>query len=506
MSLRRLSFILFANLLLLIGLLPAQAQAANLLTNPGFEGAFETRTGTPPRVVANGWEPWHIPQGAGNTSAENQQPEYTETAPDASRIRSGNNAQQYFTFFATHTGGVYQRVTGITPGTELRFSVYGYIWSSSFEDLNLSESPGDVVLYVGIDPTGGTDGTSNNIIWSPPAPNQYDAYREYAVIATAASNAVTVFVRSIVDFPVQNNYIYLDDAVLAPTSGEVVIVPTDEPAPTDVPAATNTPQVDPSPTREGDIIIVTPNPSATSVAPPFIVTTVPPPIVSPPSPTETYTPEPGEPAATLDIGEFPNNIVHTVQRGDTVGRLAVLYNSTNQAIIQANGLNENALIFVGQGLTIPVRLPPPASVTPSSTPQVLVITATPDFGTGGAVISPGTVYIVQPGDTLFRIAVRFNTTVAALSQLNGIVNPNRIQAGQSLLVSAAATGGEVTQPPALIVTPAPPVAQPVTYVVRPGDNLYRVSLRFSVSMLALVEANNIANVNLIFAGQVLIIP
>ncbi|NJL94150.1 MAG: LysM peptidoglycan-binding domain-containing protein, partial [Anaerolineae bacterium] len=45
-----------------------------------------------------------------------------------------------------------------------------------------------------------------------------------------------------------------------------------------------------------------------------------------------------------------------------------------------------------------------------------------------------------------------------------------------------------------------------TYVVQPGDNLFRISLRYGVSVQAIAQANNIANVNLILVGQVLQIP
>ena len=46
----------------------------------------------------------------------------------------------------------------------------------------------------------------------------------------------------------------------------------------------------------------------------------------------------------------------------------------------------------------------------------------------------------------------------------------------------------------------------VTYTVQPGDNLYRISLRYGVSISAIASANNIANINLIYPGQVLVIP
>lgn len=491
-------------LILFSGVIPASGQETNLLANPGFENPYRSVDGRPPRQVADGWNPWHIPATANMPSWQNQQPEYEPAAPDATRIRSGNNAQRYFSYFATHEGGVFQRVTGITPGTELRFSVYAYVWSSTFSDVTISELPGGIIVQVGIDPTGGTDGTSSSIVWSPPA-EQYDAYRQYAVIATAASNAVTVFVRSRVTEPIENNNIYLDDAVLAvttaappPATATSEILPTNTlpPTVTDVPPATSTSEIlptnttaptatpdNPTPTREGDssqppVATSTPAPTNTPVPPP------------------TSTPAGGTGGPVVPISdEFPNTLVHVVQRGDTVGRLSILYGTTNEAIIQANSLNENALIFVGQGLLIPVRLPAPATSTPTITPEV---TQPQDPGTGGAT---DTIYFVVAGDTLFGIANRYNTTVGALAQLNGIVNPNRIQVGQRLIVPP--TGGAVTPPQA----PAPPPAPaPVTYVVQPGDNLYRISLRFGVSMQRLGEVNGILNANRIYVGQVLIIP
>jgi LysM repeat protein len=42
--------------------------------------------------------------------------------------------------------------------------------------------------------------------------------------------------------------------------------------------------------------------------------------------------------------------------------------------------------------------------------------------------------VVQPGDNLFRISLRFNTTVSALAACNGITNPARIYVGQTIYV------------------------------------------------------------------------
>ncbi|HYO89077.1 MAG TPA: LysM peptidoglycan-binding domain-containing protein [Candidatus Limnocylindrales bacterium] len=106
-------------------------------------------------------------------------------------------------------------------------------------------------------------------------------------------------------------------------------------------------------------------------------------------------------------------------------------------------------------------------------------------------------YVVQPGDNLFRIALRFNTTVQAIATANNIANPNLIFAGQTLIIP---TG--TTPPPTPPATPG----QPVIYVVQPGDFLARIARQFNTTVSAIVAANNIANPNLIFPGQQLIIP
>ncbi len=120
-----------------------------------------------------------------------------------------------------------------------------------------------------------------------------------------------------------------------------------------------------------------------------------------------------------------------------------------------------------------------------------------------AMVSAGpaqqtTTYVVQPGDNLFRIALRFNTTVQAIATANNIANPNLIFAGQTLIIP---TGGTV--PP---TTPPSTPGGTVVYTVQPGDYLAKIARQFNTTVSAIVAANNIANPNLIFPGQQLIIP
>ncbi len=492
--------ILFAAALML-GAAPTFAQT-NLLSNPGFEPPFVNIGGNPLVQVAQGWTPWHVPQGPGDSSSQNLQPEYypasdTTNGLGVPRIRSGADAQQYHTFFGTHRGGVFQRLTGLTAGTPLRFSVFVRVWSSSFDDPSVSEDDGGVLVRVGIDPTGGTDGQSGSIVWSAGV-QPYDNFVELSVTGQAGGSAVTVWVESNVSFPVKNNVIYLDDAAL--TTGAAPLPPTN----TSVPA-TNTPLPPTSPPAGATN---TPLPATNTALPPTN-TAVPPtntavvvPTATPIVPSSTPLP----PSVTPSLSEFPGRIIHTVRPGDTVGRLAIFYGSTVEAIIAANGIGPDARIFVGQGLIIPIRTATPptsAPVQPSATP--FVPTAAPTQVLPGTISgpAPGTItYVVQPGDTLYSIALRFRTSITILAQLNRIANPNRLFVGQPILVPVLVT------PPVITVVPPTASAPPVTrtYIVRPGDNLFRISLRFGVPMSVLIRANNLGNPNLIFIGQVLIIP
>ncbi len=107
-----------------------------------------------------------------------------------------------------------------------------------------------------------------------------------------------------------------------------------------------------------------------------------------------------------------------------------------------------------------------------------------------------TTYRVQWGDTLYRIARRFGTTVQAIAALNGIVNPNLIYAGTVLRIPT----GPVTP------TVTPPPGQVTVYTVVRGDTLLKIARRFGVTLSAILAINHIPNPNLIYPGQKINIP
>jgi LysM repeat protein len=177
-------------------------------------------------------------------------------------------------------------------------------------------------------------------------------------------------------------------------------------------------------------------------------------------------------AAPLGVTSKQDQIVHVVQPGQNLFRIALRYGTSVDAIMAANGLADSRTIHVGQRLIIPQG-------SGASVAQV------------GSAASGGS-YAVQRGDTLTRIALRNGVTVTALMRANGIANPNAIYAGQRLVIPG--TGGSA---------PAPAAATDDSYVIRPGDSLSKIAQRFGITAAALARLNGIVNPSAIYPGQVL---
>ncbi|RMF81289.1 MAG: LysM peptidoglycan-binding domain-containing protein [Chloroflexi bacterium] len=117
-----------------------------------------------------------------------------------------------------------------------------------------------------------------------------------------------------------------------------------------------------------------------------------------------------------------------------------------------------------------------------------------------------TVYVVQRGDNLFRISLRFNTSMSAIAAANNISNINLIFAGQRLVIPGTSGGQQpAPAPPPQNPPPQAPPAEATTYTVVRGDTLGSIARRFGTTIQAIASANGIANPNLIFPGQVLTI-
>jgi LysM repeat protein len=157
---------------------------------------------------------------------------------------------------------------------------------------------------------------------------------------------------------------------------------------------------------------------------------------------------------------------YIVARGDTLKSLANRFGTSVDILLSLNKSISNVnLIYEGQRLVVPSGRGVPSTPPPTNPPP-----------------AGGQVYYAQSGDTLRKIAAKFNTSVDAILKANPqITNPNLIYVGQALSIPAGVS----------------------TYAVQRGDTLRIIANRFGTTVESLLALNpNIKNPNLIYVGQV----
>jgi lysozyme len=110
------------------------------------------------------------------------------------------------------------------------------------------------------------------------------------------------------------------------------------------------------------------------------------------------------------------------------------------------------------------------------------------------------IHIVAAGENLYRIGIKYGVSFLTLAQHNNIINPHRIQVGQEIKIP----GNETAPTPTPPATPSPQTE--TTYVVKAGDNLFRIGLNYGISWVQIAEANGLVNPNQLTVGQTLKIP
>ncbi|MCL4394444.1 MAG: LysM peptidoglycan-binding domain-containing protein [Chloroflexi bacterium] len=182
---------------------------------------------------------------------------------------------------------------------------------------------------------------------------------------------------------------------------------------------------------------------------------------------------------------YGGSMVYYVQRFDTLFSISQRYGTSIAAIMSANGLYSD-YIYAGQRLVIPGGYPNywfhrsgSSIYAPQPLPTIVPI-ENPTFDC---------TYTVQPRDTVFSISYRSTVTIPALMQANNLYSPF-IYVGQVLKVPC--------------LNPAPSTF-PI-YTVQSGDNLFRIAIQYNTSIYAITLVNGLLNPNWIFAGQNLVIP
>jgi LysM repeat protein len=185
-------------------------------------------------------------------------------------------------------------------------------------------------------------------------------------------------------------------------------------------------------TNQNETVAAVPSatPSATSTSTPWL-------LAAEATATATGTPSPVP---------TPTPIVHEIQAGETVYYIASYYGTSPEAILEANGLDENSarLLRVGQKLTIPS-----SGAVGGPVP-------------GRARQAPRVIHEVKSGETLITIASDFGTTVEAIMGANDLDSPDLIYEGQNLIVPLMPPTATPTLTPTATPssTPGPPYPAP----------------------------------------------
>lgn len=255
-------------------------------------------------------------------------------------------------------GGIYQQVSA-TPGQTYQANIVWLVFDSLINDNSIRSQVGGIGRKVGIDPFGGTDPSSSNIIWGPDSwQNDCKICDYYEVKATAQAETITVFLRiddqwkvrgreKGLPVPGSRDQFWIDDFGLRQIDGEGVIVqsaPTDTPTPE--PAPTDTPLPAPTATAEpADLEATEAEPTAT------------------PQPADTETeeipvePEPTETPVESKRGDLAED---EPAEADLEAASVETNNPTPTAPDDASPATELA--------EIPTIIAPPPTITPTSTP------------------------------------------------------------------------------------------------------------------------------------------
>lgn len=168
---------------------------------------------------------------------------------------------------------------------------------------------------------------------------------------------------------------------------------------------------------------------------------------------------------------------YTVKTGDTLWKIAQRYNCTIQEIMEANDLT-NYSLYTGQALTI---------------------SGQNNESTNNNSNYNYEYYTVKPGDALWKIARKFNTTTQRIMEINNIENYS-IYIGQELRIPAIPAENNSQNNNNSNQT------QYKYYTIQSGDILWNIAQKFNTTVKKLVELNDITSSYDLYAGRKIIVP
>ena len=190
---------------------------------------------------------------------------------------------------------------------------------------------------------------------------------------------------------------------------------------------------------------------------------------------------------------------HIVQPGESLLQIAVDYNVSVAALMTVNQIADENLVTIGQSLIIPSEADLQSAGSNLAEEVTLEEAIDSDTSVQGLTEDPAYI-IVQPGESLGQIALRYGMNSTTLMALNGLTNPNLVHAGQRLRVANA--DGSVTSMEEML----PNWEGDKIHIVQPGESLGQIAQLYGVKLSILMRANDIQQLGWVDVGQKLIIP
>jgi membrane-bound lytic murein transglycosylase D len=170
----------------------------------------------------------------------------------------------------------------------------------------------------------------------------------------------------------------------------------------------------------------------------------------------------------------PTYVMHRVRAGECLSVIARRYRTSIEAIMRLNGLKRSHLIRAGWSLKIP------------TTGTYASIEEVPSPIPGSAVEEKTTEYVVQQGDSLWKIADRFGTTTMSIKSLNQL-RGTRLRGGQVLVIPKRSTVLKEIETK--------------TYTVLKGDSSYLIAKSHQMDLSQFLRINHLTPRSTIFPGQ-----
>ena len=163
---------------------------------------------------------------------------------------------------------------------------------------------------------------------------------------------------------------------------------------------------------------------------------------------------------------------YQIERGDTLSRIAADHDSSI-ALIKARNNLQSEILKIGKILQIPHNRGTPITSKRLMSTQIVS-------------------HEILPGDTLSEIAESYKTSVKNIMLQNGLASAN-IKAGELLQIQIQTSKVEQRH------------ERRIFYKVKPGDSLYLIAERFSISVKQIKQMNSVANAKYIHPGQTLVL-